>query len=150
MNQPWIRIVHYCSYSENPMAKQMIADAAHRWIERIFGVCRVNVVEIVPSGRAVAEANDFDLMMVIIFDSEQSCKRYNTEQMHMDFVNFVLRGWMLKGSKALDKQSEFNSHILTGTVKIPYERNKEIPDHEVVWGGKEWVPEGRVIRPREN
>jgi hypothetical protein len=94
---------------------------------------------IIPPPTRVVSGTIYQVVLNFIFPSESSYASYMVDARHMQFVRFVLRGWMLLGSKASNPEDEFINHILTASADAPlveWARNAAISETEVVWAGE--------------
>jgi len=130
-----MHVVLYKAYPKNPKAAEMIISKAKELLSKIVLGSTFNAGWIINTGRAVGN-NEYDIMLQLTFVWAADYHTYMSHPQHMDFVRFVLRGYMLKGSQAKDPEAEFIEYILRGDAPREWERNPTIPDSEVVWGGE--------------
>ena len=84
----------------------------------------------------VVEQDEYQVVLNCIFARRGMYPQYMHHPRHIEFVKFVLRGWMLKGSSAPNPEEDLINHILfSRPVNPPIEwvRNPDTPDSEVVW-----------------
>lgn len=133
-------IVLYDVNPNNPEAAEMIIRTANRLLAPILTADSVfHAARIPPSERAVG-GGKFQVALTFIFGSRASYDTYMTHPKHLEFVRFVLNGWMIEGSRAEDPGAEFIDHILNAgpdTPPVKWARNPAIPEEEVVWHGEE-------------
>jgi hypothetical protein len=132
-------IVLYEVNPRNPNAAQTIVEQANRLLQPIItGSSMFHAALIPPSERAVG-CNKFQVALNFIFESRNAYESYMVHLNHLKFVHFVLRGWMIEGSKAEDPEAEFISHILNASPDaepVRWARNSTISETEVVWAGE--------------
>ncbi len=131
------RLILYKLYPGNPCAYTQMVRKANRLLAHIPFV--LDLVLGTPCGdpsRSVVD-NDYDLSVELAFTDVRSIKSYAKHELHLQWVKFVLRGYMLKGSYSKDREAEFIDAIMTGNVpKDQILRNPLVPDSEVVWSGE--------------
>jgi hypothetical protein len=126
-------VVLYKAYPGNPQAADSIINQAEILLRPIPSVYKFHAGFTINTGRVVGN-NSYDVMLNIHFLFELDYEHYMSHPLHMEFVRFVLRGYMLKDSQAEDPEAEFIEHILCGGAPRERVRNPAILDSEVVWG----------------
>jgi hypothetical protein len=125
-------VVLYRTDALNPKAADQIITEANRLLKNIPGVCSFHAAKVLNTGRAVGE-NYYDVLLNVVFVSMASYMNYMSHPRHLEFVKFVLNGYMLAGSRAADPQEEFINHILRGGEPRKWARNPVVPNNKVVW-----------------
>ena len=128
-------VVLYTAYKHNLAAADSIVTEATRLLSNIPGIVFFHAAKIFQTGRAVS-GDAYDVMLNIVFKDTEHYEAYMTYPQHMDFVRFVLKGYMLAGSDSSDPEQEFIDYILRGGESRKWARNPDTPDKEVVWGGE--------------
>jgi hypothetical protein len=131
--------MHVVLYKVNPnnprAADMMVAGAKESLGQDALPRNFFFVGRIINTGRAVGDAS-WDVLLALSFASEADYRLYMEDALHLIFVRFVLRGWMLEGGDQANAEREFIDYVLKGGEKRKWVRNPEIPDEEVVWGGE--------------
>lgn len=132
-------IVLYKTNPKNPEAVNQIIENAQRYLATIPGIKTFSVAPRYNTGRAVSEY-EYGVGMTFVFDSRDSMQKYMAHPNHLDFVKFVLNGWMLEGSDkstCQGRKEEFIDHILNSSAQKAWARDSEVPDRDVVWNGEQ-------------
>ncbi len=130
-----VHSVFYRVYPGNPNAADAIIAEATKWLKEAPGVESFWAGKVINTGRAVGNAQ-YDVMLLVIFADADGYQTYMKAEPHMEFVKFVLCGYMLKGSTAKNPAKEFIEYVLRGETPREWERDPAVPDTEVVWGGE--------------
>jgi len=132
-------IVLYKTNPKNPEAVNQIIDNAQKYLATIQGIRSFSVAPRCNTGRAVS-GYEHDVGMNFVFDSKDAMQEYMANPSHLEFVKFVLNGWMLDGSDkstSNDRKKEFIDHILNSSVQKDWARDNEVPEKDVVWAGEQ-------------
>jgi len=127
--------VVYKAYAGNPNAAAKIVEVATRLLSIIPGIHTFHAAKILNTGRAVGNS-EYDVLLNIIFLDSAACEAYMSNMNHRKFVEFVLKGYMLEGSRSANPEQEFIEHILHGGEPQAWVRNPAVSDDQVVWGGE--------------
>ena len=133
--------VFYRVNPKNPEAAAEIVRQSRLLLANIPEVLAFNVGKPVRAHRAVMGGIKYDVAMTFNFESPETERQYQNNPRHLEYVKFVLKGWMLEGSKADNPEQEFIDHIL-GAKECEarkWIRNPCIPENEVVWNGEDVV-----------
>ena len=133
-------IVLYTVNPNNPEAAEMIIRNANTLLAPILDGDSVLHVARIPSSERAVGGNKFQVALTFIFGSRALYNAYMKHPKHLEFVRFVLNGWMIEGSQAEDPGSEFIHHILNAGPDAPpvkWARNPAIAEKDVVWHGEE-------------
>ena len=131
------QVVLYMLNTQNPKAEREFLKKAKELLGNIPGV-QLTIGKARPSDRTVAISNGLHMKMTT-FDSKEAMEKYFAHPNLKKWCQFVLRGWMLEGSKAKDPESEFITQILSGAQNHKWTRNLKIPESEVVWAGEKII-----------
>lgn len=130
-----LHIVLYKTYKHNPRSAYLIIREANRLLRDIPGIVSFFAGETVNLGRGVGDGQ-FDVVLSIVFASGDAYRRYMSHSKHMEFVKFILHGYMIEGSTASDPEAEFIASILRGRTRLSNVVNPKVPPEEIVWGGE--------------
>lgn len=132
-------VVLYKTNPRNSEAVNQIIDNANRYLATIPGIRFFSVAPRYGTGRAVS-GYEYDVGMNFVFDSKETMEKYMKHPDHLEFVEFVLNGWMIEGSDrstVQDRKKEFIDYILNSSEQRSWARDREVPESEVVWAGEQ-------------
>jgi len=134
-------VVFYQTNPNNADAIDQIIDNANRYLANIPGIRDFAVARRFDSGRAV-QGYPYDVAMNFMFDSRDAMLEYMKHPDHLEFVVFVLNGWMLADSTkptVIERKEEFMDYVLNARPenKRPWAVDNEVPDKERVWAGEQ-------------
>ena len=142
LTREYSHVVRYETPPSNPNAARQIVTAANCLFGLLYMTLhglRFHAAIIVPTFRVVGKSK-FSVMLTFIFPDKETFERYMNHPYHLEFVQFVLRGWRLKGDSGPGAGDRFINHILHARPEDPpreWERDPLIPDPEVVWAGED-------------
>jgi hypothetical protein len=139
-DEPFSHVVLYQTNPNNPRAVEQIVENAYHHLAHIPGILQYTFAPRHDSGRAV-QGYKFDVGLNFIFENRQSAERYMAHPDHLEFVKFVLNGWMIEGSEqptVADRKQEFMDAVLyAGKGKEHWCRDSAVPEREVVWADEQ-------------
>jgi hypothetical protein len=140
-------VVLYTTYKPNIEAGWQLINEARRILQPLSMAvgAKFHVAPTTSFGRPV-NAVKFDVGLYLGFGTMETYQIYMAHPSHLEWCEFVLRGWKLAGSTSTDTRSEFFNYILHGKpAEEPCRRERDAtPDVHVVWDGEEVLDFGEI------
>jgi hypothetical protein len=119
----------------NPYATAKIVEKANLLLKRIPGIQYFHAGRVIDTSRAVGK-NDYAVLLNLIFLNSHRYYAYMQHAQHLEFVRFVLNGYVLVGSRNANPEKEFIEYILKGGEPRNWVPNPSIAERDVVWVGE--------------
>ena len=131
-----VEITKYIPYARNPAAAQKLASMGQKmlsaisWTEVLVGRSSGPDREVLPGGNVI---------QTLVWVNEAGRLAFRRDTNFRLWLEFMLHGWVLKGSTAADPAAELVDYILSGNSGRERARDPGVPDNMVVWDGQEVV-----------
>ncbi len=130
--------VFYKTNHANPFAVKLMIEKANNWLVKIPGALEVKIGIPYDTGRAIS-AKDYDCVLKMAFKSPLEMQSYMQHPDHLKWVDWVLTGWMIKGSSlttSQERHQEFIDQVLHGKKEFEWTRDPQVPEERIVWAGE--------------